>query len=161
MAHFANGWGSKGRWPLINLDLVANLEPIGENGFRCLNVEGGEIGRIDRAEIPEMVGTVTDTTRSIVVGYWRTDGPEADPLFIARFPVLAWELDVYGDLKPLVYGGRPDDYCIETLFENETRWFFQGSDAGEFWTNWDEVLAEMKRLLYHARTVSPAACEAK
>lgn len=128
MAAFVDAYGRhmRGPWPRVNLDLVAQLEPVQRSGddsssaYDCLSADGREIGRVDADDIPDHPPAIIPETRGSNIVCFSERGHEA-------FPVLAWRIvDGIGD--PVTFQRLTAVWCLECVVEGASFWVFV--DAG-------------------------------
>ncbi len=123
MSHFIQGHGNRhsGGFPWINVDRAVRLEPIQNAdgtsalGYRCLDANGHEFGRI--TSVPPMgPGVVADTTGTILVAF------HADNLTV-RQRVIAWTV-AFGVAEPVLCDELPEVYCLEMTVGDQRAWVF-------------------------------------
>ncbi len=145
MAHFVDGFGNKvSGYPKINLDLVSKLVPIQNgNGWRCLNANGEEIGRIATyapdLKTPAVIPNYTSTT---LIQFW-----DGDACHYQRYNILAWQIVDGGMVSPIICEGDPETmiYCYEERVGDHTTYIFPDDTSfDEFAQAQEHARAELK-----------------
>lgn len=126
MAYFVDAYGnSTFGFPLINLDLVHELQPVkGSDGkvesYRCIGAGGEVIGQVARYRIPGHTQLIPNTQPIRFLGVWA----QTDDGTIGRteMPVVAWVAEEDSIIEPAIPDVSVNDYPCWCLTDGRLWW---------------------------------------